>query len=190
MTNSNTNFDSDFNDLFDPNKSKEARKNFKCRLKTLYTLYPNIFVKGFASISNSISNSNNNNNNNNKNKNKNLGIRLSSNDSDTVNIAKNLLRQFYIGDISENKISTYHTTQKYVSKVSGEVKTYNYSTKYVKTRKDKFDILRDNQDIIDIIKMDIPTSDKVLKIQDYLMKYKIENNFTYNQLYGFVYRFS
>lgn len=175
MTDFNTNFDSDFNDLFDPNKSKEARKNFKCRLKTLYTLYPNIFVKGFASISN---------------KNNNLGIRLSSNDSDTVNIAKNLLRQFYIGDISENKISTYNTTQKYVSKVSGEVKTYNYSTKYIKTRKDKFDILRDNQDIIDIIKMDIPTSDKVLKIQDYLMKYKIENNFTYNQLYGFVYRFS
>ncbi len=178
MTDFNTNFDSDFNDLFDPIKSKEARKNFKCRLKTLYTLYPNIFVKGFAY------------NNNKNNKNNNLGIRLSSNDSDTVNIAKNLLRQFYIGDITENKISTYHTTQKYVSKVSGEVKTYNYSTKYIKTRKDKFDILRDNQDIIDIIKMNIPTSDKVLKIQDYLMKYKIENNFTYNQLYGFVYRFS
>lgn len=169
MTNSN--FDSDFNDLFDPIKSKEARKNFKCRLKTLYTLYPNIFVKGFISGNN-------------------LGIRLSSNDSNTVNIAKNLLRQFYIGGLPENKISTYHTTQKYVSKVSGEVKTYNYSTKYIKTRKDKFDILRDNQDIINIIKMDIPTSDKVLKIQDYLMKFKIENNFTYNQLYGFVYRFS
>lgn len=171
MTDFNTNFDSDFNDLFDPIKSKEARKNFKCRLKTLYTLYPNIFMKGFVSGNN-------------------LGIRLSSNDSDTVNIAKKLLKQYYIGDLSENKISTYHTTQKYVSKVSGEVKTYNYSTKYVKTRKDKFDILRDNQDIINIIKMDIPTSDKVLKIQDYLMKFKIENNFTYNQLYGFVYRFS
>lgn len=169
MTDSN--FDSDFNDLFDPIKSKEARKNFKCRLKTLYTLYPNVFMKGFTPGNN-------------------LGIRLSSNDSDTVNIAKNLLRQFYVGDLPENKISTYHTTQKYVSKVSGEVKTYNYSTKYIKTRKDKFDILRDNQDIINIIKMDIPTSDKVLKIQDYLMKYKIENNFTYNQLYGFVYRFS
>ena len=121
-----SNFDEDFMNLFNPYKSKEARKNFRCRLCDLYLNYPEYFHKGYYNAE--------------KGKYDRLGISLTVEGMNHIEEAKNILHNVYIPELN---VSRYNITSKYTTK-SGEVRTYNYTSTYVSQKKTNIsDTLKD-----------------------------------------------
>ena len=161
------NFDKDFMDFFKPETSKEARKNFRCRLCDLYLNHPDVFCKGY-----------------NLGKNR-LGISYYPEKEEE---AKNILKTVYIPGL---KVSRYNITSKYITK-SGEVNTYNYTTTYVSQRKTTI-ISEQLKDIIStdeaqkILKeKNIPIYVKVAELRELP---NFPKNITSEQLKQFVYRY-
>jgi len=160
------NFDQDFIDFFNPETSKEARKNFRCRLCDLYLNHPDVFSKGYSG-------------------NKRLGISYFPEKEEE---AKNILRKVYI---PEMKVSKYNVKNTYVSK-SGEVKTYNYTATYVLRRKPT-SVSEQLKDVISseearkiLTSKDMPVYLKMEKLKSLP---DFPKGITNNQLQQFIYRY-
>lgn len=130
----NSNFIQDFNDLFNPNTSFNARKNFNCRLCDLYSLYPNIFRKGFTSKERA-------------------GIRYNPKKEEE---AKDILKKYYIPDLlSSGKASIYLTQTK-----AG----YTTKHIYIKRENEKFKDLKESEDVKKILDSNLSLTDKSYEI--------------------------
>ena len=133
-SNSNFNFENDFKNLFNPNTSKEVRKNFNCRLCDLYSLYPNIFRKGFTSKERA-------------------GIRYNPKKEEE---AKDILKKYYIPDLlSSGKASIYLTPTK-----AG----YTTKHIYIKRENEKFKDLKESEEVKKILDSNLSLSDKSYEI--------------------------
>lgn len=165
-TSESSRFNTDFMNFFNPETSKEARKNFRCRLCDLYVNHPDVFCKGY-----------------NLGKNR-LGISYYPEKEEE---AKNILKAVYIPDL---KVSRYNISSKYITK-SGEVRTYNYTTTYVSQRKET-SVSEQLKDIISteeaqkILKDDVPIYVKVAELKDLP---NFPKNISSDQLKQFVYRY-
>lgn len=161
-----SNFNADFMNFFNPNTSKEARKNFRCRLCDLYLNHPDIFCKGY-----------------NLGKNR-LGI---SYYPDKEEEAKEILKNVYIPYL---KVSKYNVKNKYITK-SGEVRTYNYTTTYVSQRKENSvseqlkDIVNSEEGQKILKEKNIPIYLKVSELKDLP---NFPKNITSEQLKQYIYR--
>lgn len=162
-----SNFHADFINLFNPNTSKEARKNFRCRLCDLYLQHPDIFCKGY-----------------NLGKNR-LGI---SYYPDKEEEAKEILKNVYIPYL---KVSKYNVKNKYITK-SGEVKIYNYTTTYVSQRKETSvseqlkDIVNSEEGQKILKESNIPI---YLKVAELKKLPTFPQNITSEQLKQYIYRY-
>lgn len=162
-----SNFDSDFMNLFNPDTSKEARKNFRCRLCDLYLNYPDIFCKGY-----------------NQGKNR-LGISYYPEKEEE---AKELLKNVYIPYL---KVSKYNVKNKYITK-SGEVRTYNYTTTYVSQRNETSvseqlkDVVNSEEGQRILKERNIPI---YLKVAELKALPTFPKNITSEQLKQYVYRY-
>lgn len=130
----NSNFIQDFKNLFNKETSFSARKNFNCRLCDLYSLYPNIFRKGFTSKERA-------------------GIRYNPKKEEE---AKEILKQYYIPDLlSSGKASIYLTETK-----TG----YTTKHIYIKRENEKFKDLKESEDVKKILDSNLSLSDKSYEI--------------------------
>lgn len=130
----NSNFIQDFKNLFNPNTSKEVRKNFNCRLCDLYSLHPNIFRKGFTSKDRA-------------------GIRYNPKKEEE---AKDILKKYYIPDLlSSGKASIYLTETK-----TG----YTTKHIYIKKDTEKYQDLKESKEVKKILDSNLSLSDKSYEI--------------------------
>jgi hypothetical protein len=133
-SNSNFNFENDFFNLFNKEKSFDARKNFNCRLCDLYSLYPDIFFKGFTSKDRA-------------------GIRYNPKKEEE---AKEILSKYYIPDLlSSGKASIYLTQTK-----TG----YTTKHIYIKKDTEKYQDLKESEDVKKILDSNLSLTDKSYEI--------------------------
>ena len=153
-----TNFDSDFNDFF---IDREHRKQFRVSIKHLITTYPNIFTQ----------------------KERKKGIKLVNDDEETIKRAKEILKEYYIPDkIESGKISIYQITNTYVNK-AGETKEYKLNSIYKLKNSSKFNILKNNPQVQEILATQESPTVKAAKIKDI-----VKTDLTIQQVYAWIYR--
>lgn len=130
----NSEFNYDFKNLFNKETSFDARKKFNCRLCDLYSLYPDIFSKGFTSKDRA-------------------GIRYNPKKEEE---AKEILKKYYIPDLlSSGKASIYLTQTK-----AG----YTTKHIYIKRENEKFKDLKESEDVKKILDSDLSLSEKSYEI--------------------------
>lgn len=161
-----TDFETHFQNYFNPDKSKEARKNFNCRLCDLYRTYPTIFSRGYKSIPHL----------------RNSGIQIIEGKEEE---AKKIMRSLYIPDLINNGIASIHYCQNksYVSK-SGLPKEYTTKHVYIhlNEKHKKFEELDKSPEVKKIMESNLSLSDKSYEI------HSLFPNLTAKQIYGYLYR--
>lgn len=164
----NSDFDSDFINLFNPETAKQAKQQFTgITYKKLYTSYPDVFIRGF-------------------NPNTRNGIRLINESNETITRAKEILQHHYLPHVlKDNNVSLVTNTCQYLTR-AGEIHTYTSHALYVKHRSTKFKDLEDSQVVKDVLKENISPIQKAARIKELLPNET--KQYTTKQLYAWIYR--
>lgn len=154
----NFDFDTDFNNFF---IDREHRKQFRVPIKHLITTYPNIFAQ----------------------KEYKKGIKLVNEEEETIKKAKEILKEYYLPyKIDSGKISVYQTTNTYVNK-AGETKEYKLNSIYKLKNSSKFNTLKNNPKVQEILAIPESPTIKAAKIKDV-----VQTDLTLQQVYAWIYR--